>query len=305
MLVLLAPKHYTARAELLVRLGQEYVYQPSGGGGAASADIQGVVNAEMRMIGSGAGGAPGGRAGGPWRTLSRDRETRPRAEQTKLDAAERAFAEHLTIETAPQTPAIALSFEHDDPQVAALALNALVDAYLARRREVLVGGEYNVLSQQSADTDARVTAANTALAAFLAENQVGDFETELAALAQRVTDTDTQLLDAAARRGEAEARRAALNTRYAQEPAEIELFSESDARRQLVAAQMEREQLLSRYQDDAMPVRELDRRIAQLELFLAGGDPPSLTRRGAEPCASGSRGTIVRDGSRSAGAARA
>jgi uncharacterized protein involved in exopolysaccharide biosynthesis len=32
-----------------------------------------------------------------------------------------------------------------------------------------------------------------------------------------------------------------------------------------------------------MPVREVDRRIAQLETFLAGGDPPSITRRGANP----------------------
>jgi uncharacterized protein involved in exopolysaccharide biosynthesis len=280
--VLLAPKHYTARAELLVRLGQEYVYQPSGGGGAASADIQGVVNAEMRMLGSGAVvrrvveqiGLP---------ALYPEIAGAPGSAQNKLAAAERVFAEHLTIETAPQTPAIALSFEHDNPEIAARALNALIDAYLARRREVLVGGEFNALSQQSADTDARVSAANAALATFLGENQVGDFETELAALAQRVTDADTQLLDAAARRGEAEARRAALSARYQSEPAEIELFSESDARRQLVAAQLEREQLLSRYQDDAVPVREVDRRISQLELFLAGGDPPSLTRRGPNP----------------------
>jgi uncharacterized protein involved in exopolysaccharide biosynthesis len=46
---------------------------------------------------------------------------------------------------------------------------------------------------------------------------------------------------------------------------------------------MEREQMLSRYQPDAMPVREVDRRVAQLESFLAGGAPPSVTRRGANP----------------------
>jgi uncharacterized protein involved in exopolysaccharide biosynthesis len=46
---------------------------------------------------------------------------------------------------------------------------------------------------------------------------------------------------------------------------------------------MEREQLLSRYQADAFPIREIDRRIAQLEQFLEGGDPASVTRRGANP----------------------
>ena len=39
--------------------------------------------------------------------------------------------------TAPQTPAIALSFEHGNAEIAAQALNTLVDQYLARRRDVL------------------------------------------------------------------------------------------------------------------------------------------------------------------------
>jgi uncharacterized protein involved in exopolysaccharide biosynthesis len=55
-IALIAPRTYTARAELLVRLGEEYVYQPTSGGVAAGAtpDMPSVVNAEMRMIGSGA-----------------------------------------------------------------------------------------------------------------------------------------------------------------------------------------------------------------------------------------------------------
>src|SRR5690606_23746961 len=53
---ILSPKAYTARTELLVRMGDEYVYQPTTGGAGAGAtpDMQAVVNAEMRLIGSGA-----------------------------------------------------------------------------------------------------------------------------------------------------------------------------------------------------------------------------------------------------------
>src|SRR5262245_21562913 len=53
---LVAPKTYTARTELLVRMGEEYVYQPTAGdaGAGATPDMQAVVNAEMRLIGSGA-----------------------------------------------------------------------------------------------------------------------------------------------------------------------------------------------------------------------------------------------------------
>ncbi|MGE0595281.1 MAG: GumC family protein [Hyphomonadaceae bacterium] len=283
-IALVAPKTYTARAELLVRLGQEYVYQPTTGGAAAGAtpDLPSVVNAEMRMIGSGVVvrrtiedvglerlyPAIAAGAGSPER---------------KLAAAERAFAEHLAIETAPQTPAVALSFSHPNPQVAAHALNTLIDNYLDRRRDVLTGGGYTALAQQSSDLNVRVAQASAALSAFLGEHAISDFDSEMQALAARAADTETQLFDAEARQREAEARAGALRAQMQAEPAEIELYSESDARRDLVAAQIERQELLSRYQDDAPPVREVDRRIQQLEAFLAGGEPPSLIRRGPNP----------------------
>lgn len=281
---LLAPKTYTARTELIVRMGEEYVYQPNAGGAGAGAtpDMQAVVNAEMRLIGSGAV-VRAAIADVELVALYPDIATVPGSDARKLAAAERAFAQHLTIETAPQTPAIGLSFEHRNPEIAAQALNALVSAYLEHRRQVLVGGEYEALAEESSDLSARTASASAALASFLTEHQIGDFESELAALAARAGDIETQLLEARARQREAEARATALRTRYRAEPEEIQLYSESDARTALVEAQMEREQLLSRYQPDALPVREVDRRIAQIEAFLAGGDPASVTRRGANP----------------------
>lgn len=282
----MAPRSYTARTELLVRMGEEYVYQPtsgsSGSGAGATPDMQTVVNAEMRMLGSGAV-VRGAIEEVGLENLYPALAGSPGSEARRLAAAERAFSEHLTVETAPQTPSIGLSFAHRDPEIAARALNALVAQYLQHRRDVLVGGEYESLSQESVDLNTRAAQANDALGAFLTEHQIGDFESELAALAARAGDIETQLLDAQARGHEADARAAALRARFQAEPEEIELYNESDARRELVQAQIEREQLLSRYQSDALPVREVDRRIAQLEAFLAGGDPPSITRRGANP----------------------
>ncbi|MES1198569.1 MAG: hypothetical protein ABUS48_01140 [Pseudomonadota bacterium] len=282
---LLAPKTYTARAELLVRLGPEYVYRPNdtaSAGAGVPQDMPNVLNAEMRMLGSGVVVRRAIESVG-LRRLYPEIALAGGADEARLSTAERAFAQQLTIETAPQTLSIALSFKHSDPQLAAQALNALVDAYLERRREVLFGGEYGALSYQSADTDTRVQAANAALAAFLTTNNIADFDAELSGAAARLNDIDAQLLDASAKRQEADARRIALRARYAALPAEIELYSESDARRALVQAQLERQQLLAHYQDDAMPVREVDGRIAQLQQFLQGGDPASLTRRGPNP----------------------
>ncbi|MEZ5970995.1 MAG: hypothetical protein R3C31_04225 [Hyphomonadaceae bacterium] len=281
---LAAPHTYTARSELIVRMGEEYVYQPTAGGAGAGAtpDMQAVVNAEMRLIGSGAV-VRGAIESVGLSALYPDIAASPASDARKLAAAERAFVEHLKIETAPQTPAIGLAFEHRNADVAAQALNALVAQYLRHRRDVLVGGEFEALSQESGDLSTRAGQATAALSSFLNEHQIGDFESELAALAARAGDIETQLLDAQARRREAEARSASLRQRFAAEPEQIELYQESDARRDLVEAQMQRERLLAAYQPDALPVREVDRRIAQLEAFLAGGDPPSVTRRGPNP----------------------
>ncbi|MBK6705084.1 MAG: hypothetical protein IPG56_15870 [Caulobacteraceae bacterium] len=284
MAAVAAPRTYTARSELIVRMGEEYVYQPTAGGAGAGTtpDMQAIVNAEMRLIGSGAV-VRGAIESVGIATLYPDIAASPASDGRKLAAAERAFAEHLTVETAPQTPAIGLSFEHRNPEVAAQALNALVAQYLHHRRDVLVGGEFEALSEESTDLSGRAGTATAALSTFLTEHQIGDFESELAALAARAGDIETQLLDAQTRRHEAEARSSALRQRYNSEPEQIELYQESDARRDLVEAQMQRERLLSAYQPDALPVREVDRRITQLEAFLAGGDPPSVTRRGPNP----------------------
>ncbi|MEZ5961417.1 MAG: hypothetical protein R3C30_13480 [Hyphomonadaceae bacterium] len=281
---LAAPRTYTARSELIVRMGEEYVYQPTAGGAGAGAtpDMQTIVNAEMRLIGSGAV-VRGAIESIGIATLYPEIAASSASESRQLAAAERAFAQHLSVETAPQTPAIGLAFEHRNAETAAAAVNALVEQYLRHRRDVLVGGEYEALSQQSGDISTRAGQATAAMAAFLTEHQIGDFDSELAALAARAGDIETQLLDAQARRREAEARSAALRQRFNAEPEQIELYQESDARRDLVEAQMERERLLAAYQPDALPVREVDRRIAQIQAFLAGGDPPSITRRGPNP----------------------
>lgn len=283
---LMAPRVYTARTELLVRMGEEYVYQPTAGqqaaGAGATPDMQGIVNSEMRLIGSGVVVRSAINEVG-LSTLYPAIANGPGSEARKMAAAERAFTQHLTVETAPQTPSIGLSFSHATPEIAAQALNALIDQYLARRRDVLTGGEYEALSQESSDLSTRAGVATAALAAFLNQNQIGDFDAEMQALSARSGDIETQLMDAQAKAQEADARAGSLRARYQAEPADIQLSTESDARQSLVQAQMEREQLLSRYQDDALPVREVDRRIAQLQQFLAGGDPAGIVRRGVNP----------------------
>jgi uncharacterized protein involved in exopolysaccharide biosynthesis len=210
-----------------------------------------------------------------------DLRTSP-APRREAEALKR-FSRALSAEAPPRTPALSLTFAHRDAAIAAEALNRLVAHYLDHRREVLFGGESSALAGQVGDFDARVGTANAALAAFLAANEIGDFDSELAAAAARAGEIETLWIEAQSKRSEAEGRARALAARHNAEPAEIALYSESDARGALVRLQLEREEMLARFQPDAPPVREIDRRIQQLTAFLDSGDASGLTRRGPNP----------------------
>jgi uncharacterized protein involved in exopolysaccharide biosynthesis len=105
----------------------------------------------------------------------------------------------------------------------------------------------------------------------------------LTALAQLVTATESELFATRARLRETEARAQSVQAAVAAIPAEIELQNESDVNARLTALRIEREQLLARYNENAAPVRELDRRIAQTQAFLDSGEAGGTTRRGPNP----------------------
>ncbi|MGE0827852.1 MAG: GumC family protein [Hyphomonadaceae bacterium] len=283
VIALLQPRGYGATAQVLVRMGQEYVFAPRVGENpamGAAPDLSAVTNSELRLVTSPELVRRVLRTMKP-ETLYPDVRALPEAR--RLPAAERAFMRHYSASTAPDTPIIALRFEHRDPQIAARTLNTLIDQYLGYRREMLIGGGASALSGEAREAQERYAAASGALQTFLTENSVGDFDTELRATADLAANIETQIVEAQARAREAAARAASLRAQLAQTSAQIELYSDSDARRALVNLQVEREQLLARFQDDAPQVREIDRRISQLQTFLAEGDPPASTRRGPNP----------------------
>jgi uncharacterized protein involved in exopolysaccharide biosynthesis len=286
LIALLQTPRYTAQAGVLVRLGQEYVYQPKVGaaGAGAAPKLEEVMNAELRLatspevarrviteiglarIDPGAGAAQD--AAGAER---------------RLQDAVKAYGRSLGAGIAPQTPVIAFSFKHKSPQVAADIVNAHIDAYIAFRREVLVEPGAAALAEQGADFQVRLAAATAALAAFGRTHQVGDLETEMKALEGVLGALETDIFNAQSQRRSVEAQALALRQRVAGQPRTIEMFVERDADRVLAGLQVERAQLAARYAETAPPIVEIDRRIGEVKAALAAGAAPSLTRRGANP----------------------
>lgn len=285
-IALLQPRIYEAKTRLLIRLGQEYVYQPRVGDTAAPGSappIQEVINAELRLLES------------PEitrRTIARIgiRRLYPeiaRAGREKnlrvVAAAEKAFERQFEAWGAPKTPIVLMRFRHKDRAIASQTLEALTAEYMAYRRSILVdpaGGGY---AQQGRDYTVRAAGASKALQSFLVENKIADFDSEMKVSTDLLGRSELELAEATAKRRELEGRTASLRQRVNGQPAEIELYAEVDAGKRLIDMRIEREQLLARYQPNAAPVVEIERRIAQVQNYIDAERRAGLTRRGPNP----------------------
>lgn len=270
---------YPATSSILVRLGQEYVYEPRAGdaGRGAVPDSDQVIQAETEILGS---------AELKQRVIDRLGLTRIYPKMAKkyvvADAGEkrvilrqaiRAMETSLKIGTAPDTPIVRLSFEHEDPKTAALVLNTLLEEYLVYRRTVLVGANTPALEEQRQAFEGRLAQADQAYEEFLTSNRIGDFVAEKAALSQLQTQIEQQKYQTEAQLQDRIGRLAVLDSQMGQVSQEVGLYRDVNnaANDKLMQLKLQREDLLSRYRADAQPVRELDTQIARLEQGIADG----------------------------------
>ncbi len=269
---------YPAQSSLLVRLGPEYVYQPRVGDAARGAipETDQVIQSEVEILSS---------AQVKEQVINRIGLARlfpslgagfergsPAERREAMGKAIAAMTKALKVVTAPGAPVVRLTYTHPDPQVAALALNTLLDEYLTYRRSIFLDAT-QPLEDQRKSFEARLAEADNAYESFLNSNNIGDFEAEKTSLAQLQASLAQQKLAADAGLEERKGRLAALAAAAGHVSPEIGLFHDVDhvAQDKLTDLKLQRANLLSRYRPDAAPVRELDAQIQTLEAALAAG----------------------------------
>ena len=270
---------YEAGSSVLIRLGQEYVYEPRAGdaGRGAVPDGDAVIQAEVEIIGSAELKQRVIERLGLSRIypdLARDfAEASADEKPVIMGKAIRAMETSLKIGTAPDTPIVRLSFEHENPKTAALVLNTLLEEYLVYRRNVLVEVDAPALEGQKRAFETRLAEADAAYEAFLSNNRIADFVAEKAALSQLQAQVEQQKYQTEAQLQDRTGRLAGLQAQLGQVSQEIGLFRDvnNTAAQKLVELKLQREDLLGRYKADAQPVRDLDAQIARLEAGIAAG----------------------------------
>jgi uncharacterized protein involved in exopolysaccharide biosynthesis len=270
-LIMLQPS-YESQSRLLVLLDSEDLTPGAAGSGGAF-EVDQVMQSESEILNSDA-----------VRRLALESLSSAGA----LNALTlKAVRDDFSISRAPNASVLQAQFEHADPVVAATTLNAIVEAYLGYRRDVLLGdfdGEGG-LSSRRVQADAAYAVAQGELDAFLTRHALADFPAALTAAVTRVSTLQDGLLTATAERDAAQAGADALSLRLQNLPEAIELYVENGATNQLLELRLERERLLARYQPQAPAVVAVEREIEELQSFIAAGSAQGLgnIRTGPNP----------------------
>ena len=270
---------YAARSSLLIRLGSEYVYDPRVGDAARGAvpENDQVIQSEIEILSS-----PVLKArviadlglGRLFPKLARGYDAAsPARRQATEGAAIKALESRLKIVTAPGTSVVRLTYADPEPQMAALVLNTLIDEYLKYRSTVLAPADANVIGDQRSAFQARLDAANAAYEKFLSDNGVGDFDAEKTSLSALYGQLLTDSYSVQAQLSEAQGRLGVTQREVRQAAPEIGLYRDVDhaAADKLIQLRLDRQDLLSRYKPEAAPVKDADRKIAELEALSASG----------------------------------
>ena len=288
--VLAAPRSYEAVSRLYVGLGQEYVFQPLVGDAARGAipEQDRVMQAEMELLSSPVIAERVMNAIGLEAIYPKTAQAIAEAPEERRDLMRReavvTLQKAFAAETAPKTPVIRTTFKHKDPVVAATVLNAIIQTYLAYRREVLVRPEYSAYSDQRGDFARRLREKEMEIQRFLTSNNVSDFDAERGSAQNLLQEINNQLVTVEAGLREAQGRYDALTQRLMNVPETIELFQEDNNRQRLLDLEVERQQLLSRWRPGSIPVQEVERRIAQTrDLLERGAETAGTQRRGPNP----------------------
>ncbi|MDP8916766.1 MAG: lipopolysaccharide biosynthesis protein [Pseudomonadota bacterium] len=270
---------YPARSSLLVRLGQEYVYQPMAGeaGSGSAPQITEIIQSEREILTSQQLRTRVVERLG-YATLFPDKAARfrrasPERRRSLIAQGADAVGKNLAVETAPEQGVIRLTYTSKNPNRAALVLNTLIDEYLVYRRQVFADETLPEVTRQREAFEARLALANAVYQDFLIQNGIGDFEAERVSLNTLYTTLNDTRFRNQARLSELRGRVGGQSAAMRGLQPEISLYRDVDdtAARKLTALRVQRDELLSRYRPEAGPVRELDRQIDQLEAAVAAG----------------------------------
>lgn len=276
---------YSANGRLMVMLSDEYVYQPVGGtntGGLMTTPDYITLNEIGIMRNPDLIEQVVGEVGVSRLYPEEASKLASSSEQARLIARNnvlKKFDSSLGVSAVPKSSIIDIYFEHENPDVAVETINSVIDAYLIKRREVFDANATNEIGERRAKTEEQLGVVDQAIASFLSNNRLTDFDSERRGARERAETLKGELNTLRANIREAETALATVEDTLRQTPPTIDLFVDDRASQRLAQAELERKQLLSKYLPSSDVVKAKDREIAEIRNLIGGRNGATGGRR--------------------------
>ena len=298
VVALMAPVKYTADAELLLRLGREYIYKPETGepanGAPVAYDREQTLLAEARILNSRDimdavlsklgddrvfPELKPSAARGWWRENVLNplglKGNPPKAEARRA-AAIQLFERALEAELLRGSNLMQVSFTHRDPVVAAKVLSEVIETYIDRRTVIFASAQRGTAQTNFNARRKQLAQAEERLAAYKRDHGIQAFATEQSLLLTHRSGIDDRRTDAQLSLARANGRVSSLRDSLGHVAADVPLSSETQrsdavdkARSLLLDLKLKERELSSQFTDDAPAVQDVRADIARTEAYLA------------------------------------
>ncbi len=267
---------YESKSSLLVKMGREYMSRPEVGDNKPMMALnqQTVINSEIQILTS--------------KELIEKVITTIKLENLypalatssfgnvpPLDRAIELFAKNLNVKGVTNASVIEVSFRHEDPRLAAQAVNLLVELFKEKHLQVFSDPQSSFLEKQLADYARKLTETETGLEAFKQQHRLFSLDEQRSLLLSQRKELDTAYKNAQSRVYELQKRIASLqnskkgilgnSSQYAQAD---EDKTSSEAKSKLLALQIEEQELLRKYTERSQLVVNVRKELQIVKDFL-------------------------------------
>jgi polysaccharide chain length determinant protein (PEP-CTERM system associated) len=196
IVTLTLPPVYEASSTLLVKFGRENIYRSEVGerGSWISLGNEEMVNSEIQILTSLDLIEKVVKAIGADRlypVMAKAQRVRGRSEESLVIATVPKFKGSLSVEGVKKSNAIQVSFEHENPQIAAQAVNLLVDFFKERHLQVHGDSNSPFLGQQVLTYEKKLSDSENNLENFKQKYQVYSLPEQRGLLLQQLTGFDS------------------------------------------------------------------------------------------------------------------
>jgi uncharacterized protein involved in exopolysaccharide biosynthesis len=275
---------YEAKSSILVNVGREYIYRPEAAdrGPMVSLNQEEAVNSEINILTS--------------RDLVESVITALQVKNlypglsanssllgalgistkiTPLQAAVIKFEKDLSVEVVKKTSVIEVTYHHTDPQMAAKAVNLLVELYKGKHFQVHTGGQSSFLEQQLTDHETKLQQSETELEQFKQKNRVYSLDEQRSLLLKQRMELDTDLKNTSNRIAELKQKFSSLQSQMKTIAGDKSRYTQTDrdkiiieAKAKLLDLQLKEQALLQKYVESNRLVVNVRKEIELVKDFL-------------------------------------